>query len=38
MLAHCSQSSEWVPGCDDREIKTAEKGAGHPTSHADGSG
>ena len=38
MLAHCSTSSEWVPGGHTGEIKAARRGTGHPTSHADGSG
>ena len=38
MLAHCSPSSEWLPGCNNGEIKAARKGTGHPTPHADGSG
>ena len=36
MLAHCSSSSELVPGGNTGEIKGARKGTGHPNSHADG--
>ena len=38
MLAHCSPSSEWVPGGNTKETKTVRKGTGHPTSHANGPG
>ena len=32
MLAHCSPSSEWVPGASTGGMKVARKGTGHPTS------
>ena len=38
MLAHCSSSSEWVPGRSTGEIKATRKGTAHPTSYADSSG
>jgi len=34
MLAHCSASSNWVPGGNTGETKVGRKGTGHPTSHA----
>ena len=37
-LAHCSPSSEWVPGGNTGVIEAARKGTGRPTSYADGSG
>jgi len=38
MLAHCSPSSEWVPGYNIGEIKAARKGPGYSTPYANGSG
>ena len=38
MLAHCSPSGEWVPGCNIREMKGARKGTGHSASHANNPG
>ena len=37
MVAYCSPSGKLVSGGNSGEIAEARKGAGRPTSHADGS-